>query len=248
MKNITILLALIAMTALTGCLQMSSDTVINKDGSGSMNMTFTMSLEVEEAFAEMKSLDTGMDEDMGEVPLFDDSFDKSALEKTLKKSGAKLSSYSNSVDAGNRTVKIGIDFKDAAGMQAAGAVFGEGGGIGLFETADGNYLLTVVEGPAVEEEEEVEPDMPDMEDMGAAMENAAKSMEIMGKLMSHMGDIAIEMRVTLPGDIISHNAPLVEGRTCIWTIDSSNMMSAQNMGEPEIVFSGQGLKIKAAKQ
>ena len=251
MKKITILLTLIAMTALTGCLQMSSDTVINKDGTGSMAMTFTMSTEIEEALAELQSMDSGMEEDMGEVPLFDESFDKAELEKALNESGAKLSSYSNVVEKGNRVVKLAIDFTDAAGMQAAGAVFGEGGGIGLFETAEGNYLLTFIEGPEEEEEEIIEPEMPDMssmEDMGSAMENAAKSMEVMGMLMSRMSEISIEMRVTLPGDIISHNAPVVEGRTCIWTVDSSNMMSAQGMGEPVIVFSGEGLNISAPKQ
>jgi len=248
MKKLLILTALVAMTALTGCVQMSNDTVIKSDGSGSMTMSFTMSTEIEDAMREMKTLDSGMEEDMGEVPLFDDSFDKAEFEKELKQHGAKLASYSNSVEGGNRTVTIKIDFSDAAGMQAAGSAFGENGGIGIFRTADGNYLLTVVDEPEAEEDYEEVEEMPDMEDMGAAMQNAAKSMEIMGKLMAHMGELKIEMRVTLPSDVISHNAPLLEGRTCIWKIDSSNMMSAQGMSEPEIVFSGAGVKINAPDQ
>ncbi len=62
-----------------------------------------------------------------------------------------------------------------------------------------------------------------------------------------MGELDISMKMTVPGDIIESNAPTVEGRTSIWNIDSSNMMSGNTDMEPNIVFSGKGLKIKAVK-
>jgi len=54
----------------------------------------------------------------------------------------------------------------------------------------------------------------------------------------------VRLEITVPGDIVSSNAPQTEGRTSIWSINSSNMMTAGQNTEPEIVFSGKGLKIK----
>ncbi len=71
-------------------------------------------------------------------------------------------------------------------------------------------------------------------------------MELMGKLMGSMSELDVSMRITVPGDVIEHNAPKQEGRTLIWEINADNMMSAgASMGEPLIVFSGKGLKIDA---
>ena len=67
----------------------------------------------------------------------------------------------------------------------------------------------------------------------------------MGKLMGAMSELDISMKITVPGDIINSNAPLVEGRTSIWTINQSNMMSSNQDMEPVITFSAKGLKLKA---
>ena len=71
-----------------------------------------------------------------------------------------------------------------------------------------------------------------------------KQMELMGKLMGAMSELDVRMSITVPGDIIATNAPAREGRTSVWTINSSNMMTAGMDMEPEITFSGKGLKIK----
>ena len=57
------------------------------------------------------------------------------------------------------------------------------------------------------------------------------------------GDAA-KLEATVPGDVVSSNAPTVEGRTSIWSIDQSNMMQQDQDMDPEIVFSGKGLKLK----
>ena len=77
-------------------------------------------------------------------------------------------------------------------------------------------------------------------------EKAGKLMEVMGKLMASVSELAVTTRITVPGDVIEHNAPKLEGRTAIWEINAENMMTAgASMGSPEIVFSGKGLKFDA---
>jgi len=238
-----IVLAACGLLVLTGCVQIKTETVIDKNGGGTITMDYTVPADVEEAFKELKTLDGGMDEDMGDVPIFDDSFDKDAFESELKENGARLVAYENGMVDGQRKVHMEIAFKDPAGLEAGmGGALSAGGSIGLFKTQDGNYVLRGVPAPETEEDEAAE-ELPAEEDMAKAMENAQKSMAVMGKLMAHMNEMVMEMRVTLPGDVISHNAMSLEGRTCVWRIDSSNMMSAQGMDEPEIVFSGEGLDI-----
>ena len=68
-------------------------------------------------------------------------------------------------------------------------------------------------------------------------------MALMGKLMAHANELSASMRITFPSDVVEHNAHRLEGRTCIWEINSENMMSNQGM-EPHVVFKGGGVKIK----
>ena len=75
-----------------------------------------------------------------------------------------------------------------------------------------------------------------------------KQMEIMGKLMGAMAELDVSFKITVPGEIVSTNAPLTEGKTSVWSINSGNMMTMDQDMEPEIVFSGKGLKLKPIKE
>jgi hypothetical protein len=66
----------------------------------------------------------------------------------------------------------------------------------------------------------------------------------MGTLMGAISELDISMKVTVPGDIVSTNAPAQEGRTSIWAVNAGNMMTMDQDMAPEIVFSAKGLKIK----
>jgi hypothetical protein len=120
-----------------------------------------------------------------------------------------------------------------------------GDGMGIFDAGDGNYVLRSTSydfpaEPAEEEEEEIEPDAPAEQ----TPEQMQKQMALMGTLMSSLSELDVELRITVPGDVVSSNAPTVEGRTSIWSIDQSNMMQQDQDMDPEIVFSGKGLKLK----
>ncbi len=246
MKTLILAMSLILSVGLTGCMQVEVDTVFDKNGGGTYAFTMTMSKEVEDALNELSSLEGDMSDEMDDIPDFA-NFDKDGYEKKLKKFDVKLKSYDNEIKNGIRTVNMLLEFKTFSGLQAAMAsLMGDEDSIVITRLDNGDYLLESGDSGIVfdEEETEAEPETePSMEDMQAAMANAGKSMEIMGKLMAHSGDLAMIMKITLPSDVIDHNAHRIDGRTCIWEINAETMMSSEGM-DPRIVFSGDGVDFK----
>ena len=242
------LVAVLSLALLGGCIQMYSDTVIDKDGSGKASMKLSVSKVVAESMDEMKA--AGMDED-GEMDMLDFSkIDEKELKEKAKKYGVKIKKLENHVVDGRPTLEVDVEFEDLKGMSfVMGGLMGEGGGsggLGIFDNGDGNYVLKSTEyefEDAWTEDEEEEEEETGADEMNP--EQMQKQMELMGKLMAASAELEVIMKITTPGDIIESNAPQTDGRTSIWTINSSNMMSAGQDMEPNIVFSGKGLKIKA---
>jgi hypothetical protein len=151
---------------------------------------------------------------------------------------------------GRETLNIILAFEDLKGLSfVMGRIMGEGGGggMGIFDAGDGNLVLRQAEYdfPDESEAEEEEAGAPTPEDMqNMDPQKMQKQMEIMGKLMGAMAELDVSFKITVPGDIVSSNAPETEGRTSVWAINSSNMMTMDQDMDPEIVFSGKGLKIK----
>jgi hypothetical protein len=247
MKKLIFAMSLILSVGLTGCMQMEMTTVLDKNGGGTYAFTMTMSKEVEDALNEMSQLEGDMGEEMDDVPDFA-NFDKNEYEKRLKEYGVKVKTFGNEIKDGVRTVNMVLEFKDIRGLQASMAsMMGGEDGIVITKLDNGDYRLESGDSGIVfddEEAEDPEPEKePSMEDMQAAMANAGKSMEIMGKLMAHSSELAMTMNITLPGDVIDHNAHSLDGRTCTWKLNSQNMMNSAGM-EPRITFSGDGVNIK----
>lgn len=245
-RLLTLVLALAAATLLSGCVQMHMEAEIEKDGSGTLDMTVTLS----DVLVEVMNEDTGVD-DMDELSGMMD-MEKSELEKKIKGHGVKLKTFEKGEFNGKQGMHIVVDFQDLEGMSyAMTAITNENeGGLAVYDLGNGNYALRQFdygwpeEADEMEAEAEEEPES--MEDMDP--EQMQKQMALMGRLMGAMGELEVAMRITVPGDIIETNAPTSEGRTSIWKIDSSNMMTAGTDMEPDIVFSAKGLKIKELKQ
>jgi hypothetical protein len=234
---------------LGGCLQAKIDTTIAADGSGTLSMTYSMSAEVAKAMEEMAALggEKGMGEEMSLMPT---DIDRAEFEKACSESGVTLKKFEESSPDGGKKMDILLAFKSLDGLSEAmrkGMKGDNDGSLAIFKRADGNYVLRAVKGAEGEDEEPAEePEAEETESPDADIENAGKMMELMGKLMGSISELDVAMRVTVPGDVIQHNAPKLEGRTMIWEINAENMMTAgASMGEPEIVFSGKGLKIDA---
>ncbi len=254
-KFVLLAIALLATLMVTGCVNFQSNTDIKSDGSGVAEISMSMSPSIQEALAEMKELDPGQSEDM-DFPLPND-LEKAELEKAAKGHGVKIKKFEKALVDGRESLEIVLEFDDLEGLSyVMNRVMGDGSsgdGMGIFDAGDGNFVLKQttydfpVEAPAEEEveEEEIDP-MDDMQNMDPAQ--MQKQMEIMGKLMGAMAELDVAFRITVPGEIISSNAPLTEGRTSVWSVNSSNMMTMDQEMEPEIVFSGKGLKLKPIKE
>ncbi len=249
MKKLTALTLILLSFSLAGCVKMHMDTIIDKDGSGTFTMTYAMAPDVAQAFKELSETSMPGQDQQG-APTLDD-FSKEKLEENCKKHDVKLTKFERGTADGKDQVTFEMKFKSLQDLSAVlSSTQGEKSGLGLFKMADGNYVLQEYDMPAeetaAEVEGEVEPGEPDAADMQNMDPQAMqKSMEVMGKLMASASQLDIAMRITVPGEVISNNAMRQEGNTLIWEINSSNMMTASGGMEPEIVFSGKGLKISA---
>ncbi len=233
----------------SGCLQAKFDTTLADDGSGTLSMTYSMSAEVAKTMAELSELngENGSDDDMSFMPT---DIDREEFEKACSANGVKVKKFDESSPDGGKKMDIALDFKSLEGLNKAmrdGMKGKNEGSFGIFKRADGNYVLRSVKVAAIEAEEP--PEEPEAQEEDASELDTAKAgkmMELMGRLMASASELDVTMRITVPGDVIQHNAPKLEGRTLIWEINAENMMSSgASMGEPVIVFSGKGLKIDA---
>ncbi len=241
MKKLMTLMLMMALAIMaTGCVQVHMDTEIEKDGSGTMEMTMSLSKVVSDVLKEEAA-----DDDLAEIGDLM-KMEKKEIEEKIKGHDVKIKKFKKSIVNERETLEMAFEFKSLEGLSyALNQTQGEGSeGMAIVDLGDGNYALKSYEynwpAQAEEEEEEEEEEM-NPEDM-------QKQMELMGKLMGAMGELEFSMKITVPGDIVESNAPVVEGRTSIWNINSSNMMTAGGDMEPNIVFSGKGLKIKDLKK
>ena len=255
-------LALMAMAAfgMTGCIHMNSETVIENDGSGTASLTLSMSPTAGELIQDMQELGMTEGQDM-DMPDFDD-IDKDDFAKAAKGHGVKIKKFEKSQIDGRDQLDIVVDFEDLEGLSyTMGKLMGDqpGDGMGIYETADGNYVLKQAHydfPPEPAEESEDITFAPEGEGEGQAEtstmtddEKAQKQMEIYGKLMGAMAELDVKFSITVPGEVIESNAPVVEGNTSIWAVNASNMMAMQSQAsEPVITFSSKGLKIKPIKE
>jgi hypothetical protein len=248
----------LAAMALTGCVQMHSDTVIKKDGSGTATMKMSLSPGMAEAIKEMEDLGMNEDQDM-DVPEFD-QISKEDLEKAAKGHGVKVTKFEKDTADGNMALDIALEFEDLKGLSyVMGNIMGgdSGDGMGIFATDDGNFVLKEAkydfpDEPDTDDEMSAE-EMKEAQEKTAEVltdeEKAQKQMALMGKMMGAMGELDIKFTITVPGEVIESNAPTVEGNTSIWAINAGNMMSQEhNEMEPVIKFSSKGLKIKPLKE
>lgn len=246
MKRFAILaMVLVGSLALSGCVQLHSDTVIEKDGSGTASLTLSVSTDVAEAIKEAQAMDTGQSQDM-DFPMFDE-IQKETIEEACKGRDVEVKKFEKKVVDGRQTLAMELAFKDLEGLsfvmnKAMGG--GMGAGYGIFDAGDGNLVLRAHDYGFPEEPEEEEEATEEQAPAEMDPAQMQKQMEVMGKLMAAISELDVSMKITVPGEIVESNAPTVEGNTSIWQVNSSNMMSQDANDEPEIVFSGKGVKIK----
>jgi len=249
MKKLLLLIAIAATLSLTGCMTFNSQTDIKGDGSGTAEITMSVSPDVKAALLEMKELDDKNGQDM-DLPILGD-LTKADLEKSFKGQGVKVKKFEKGLVDGRETMNIVLAFADLKGFSLAmGQLMGgseNGGGMGIFDAGNGNLVLKEAHydfpAPAVDKEAEAPAEDP-TSPANMDPEKMQKQMALAGKLMAAMSELDVTLQITVPGDIVSSNAPKVDGHTSIWSVNASNMMTMEQDFNPEIVFSGKGLKIK----
>jgi hypothetical protein len=247
MKKLLLLaIAAVAAMNLTGCVILHSQTVIKDDGSGTAEITMSIAPEVREAQLEMKALDGGQSQDM-DLPILGD-MSKADIEKMTKGHNVKVENFERALVDGRETMTIALAFADLKGFSyTMGQIMGgseSGDGMGIFDAGDGNLVLKQAKYEYPTEAEAEEAPAPPADPLDADPTKAQKQMELAGKLMAAMAELDLSIKITVPGDIVSSNAPTTDGRTSIWAVDASNMMTMGQEFNPTIVFAGEGLKIK----
>lgn len=241
MRLVGIVGIVVLFLGLAGCMQVKMETAIDKEGGGTYGLTYSVSKDVEQTLEELRGLGGQTAEQMKDAPDFAD-FDKKEFEAKIGEHGMKLLSFDNKIEGDRRVVTMKLGFESISALsRGLGKSFG-GAGMALTKNEDGNYVLAGAEAEPEKEAGEAE-EAGAEPDPQAAMQNAAKSMEIMGRLMAHMSELSMQMEITVPGEVLEHNAHRVEGKTCYWSIDGNNMMEAQGL-DPRIVFSGKGLDLE----
>jgi hypothetical protein len=243
MRRISMFVLVAVLVMLAGCVKLRSTIVIDADGSGTCTLNYGMSREVAEAIAAMGE----SDEDGEKAPTLDD-FDRARMEKLAKANGVTIKSFERTNVDGRDDLAIVMTFKDVTGLSRV-MQSGENQVMAIRRTEDGNYILTMITDPN-----------PPVAGAGgsrgtrrrrsgcAAGEDPAKAMEAMGTLMATISELDIRMEITVPGNVLSSNAPAVEGRTSIWTINAANMMESQGGDmSPTIAFDKGGVAIDAPK-
>lgn len=243
------LVAILSTTS--GCMKMHVETVIEKDGSGICTINYGARHEVMEALKKAGAAGGGMGGDG--TPPTPRELTREHVETICRTTGIVLLDHQlqDSAERFDLTMKLGFD--DVGTLSKAlhllhGSTDGdEMQQLGIYDAGDGNYVLksTAVAGEPIDDdhrgdaEEDTSADLSDMDDMMEAM-------QAMGALMTHINDLDVRSSFTVPGDVVHSNAMEVEGRTSIWSINAANMMmQLEDMDmEPEIVFSGKGLKLQ----
>jgi hypothetical protein len=220
-----------------GCVKLDQTLVVNKDASGSLDVSYAIS---EDAIVQAKAAfklreQMAMETDKSDVAITDDPLTQAFLEPNADqikqeiakyaRNGIKLESLSIKTVQGWRNVKMKLTFKNLANV--AKADFFQKNGFSLSKTADGNYALQ----------------------REASSGNINSLSPDMVKLFSPMlAGFNVILNVSVPGKILKTNAYKTspQTNTATWSYDydkDQNAFSAIQNQAFSIVFDGKGLTL-----
>lgn len=233
-RPLLVLPLLLALLGSAGCLQLRTDLELDAKGGGTARIVLSADPQVLAARAELDRLGG---EALGPpLPAFDD-ITRPYLQKRAAGRGVAVVTFTKGTADGRSTLDCLLRFTDLKGVSwmlndLAAAL--DGAGLGYAREPGGNLVLKSKQYgfPAAERKPTPAP----------TGETARRQAELATTLIGAIGELDVALNVTVPGDIVRSNAPLVAGRTSTWTINAGNLMSQQDVN-PQIVFSGAGLAI-----
>ena len=232
----------------SGCIQTQMKVTLDGDGSGTFTLVYGMSSDVAGAMAELETMDLPKEPGGGTLNAPNlDEFDEGEIEKVCKEHDVRLKKLAQTRADGRQQVEMVIEFDRLNDLSSAlTEVFGQGGWK-ISRTSDGNYALRLFEEQAKAEPPTDDASVDSPSPPNIDPETAGKAMEIMQRMIGFQNDLNMTFQVEVPGEIVDHNAQFVDERTLIWDVNSSNLTLASKT-KPEVVFSGEGLKIEAPGQ
>jgi hypothetical protein len=234
-RHLLALTLLIALLGSAGCVRLRTDLELDAKGGGTARISLSADPQVLAARAELDRLGG---EALGPpLPAFDD-ITRPYLQKRAAGRGVALVTLTKGNEGGRSTLDCLLKFTDLKGvswmLNDLAAALG-GAGLGYERGQGANLVLKSRQYgfPAPARQPAPAP----------TGESARRQAELATTLIGAIGELDVTLNVTVPGDVVRSNAPLVNGRTSTWAINAGNLMNQQDV-TPEIVFSGAGLAIK----
>jgi len=240
-RSILTLFAGLLLLSATGCVEINIDTELKKDGSGKTEMEFVLLPSTSEILAELAAIGDVPDVDIARLA----NLDGKELQARVEGHGVKVKKFKSHLKDDMQTISFRLEYKDLEGYAfSLDQLSGEPGAghLGVFDAGEGNLVLkdTVYDFP----EEVDEEDMAAVETEEVSQEVMVKQGELFGQLMRSGKDLTLFRSITVPGDMVGSNGMEIDGRTSTWWMDESNRSEVKGNLDPNIVFSGKGLKIK----
>ena len=219
--RILLITGLLSLSFLTGCIQVEETITLNADGSGTMELAYSVA---EEQAAMMESAVSGEEAlEAGE----DFSFSADAIRKQFQEmefEGVELLRADSSVQNGRRNISMAVKFKSLAALSETPLLSERS--VALKKTGEGLFTFSQkASAPAV---------------------SAESGAEMAAFMQSMLQGLKVEIRVKAPGPITESNATETNGNEARWVFDIAtdpNALSKIQNLDVQISFKGDDEKL-----
>ena len=225
------IVGVLLLTTLAGCIKVDQTLTLEKDGSGTVDLKYTMS---EESISQWQDItrnmfDSSSPDSSSQIMPFDFSDEEIRNDfKEFERDGVALQSVKTESGNGWKSRRMVIGFKDLAGLSKAGFLADRN--ISLVKNPGGDYVFTQSAGR--------EGNLPpELASLGTSPDSLFAGM---------MEGFKAVIRVKTPGRILETNAPEKSERQAGWTYDlerDPEALEKVQMASLRIVFEGKGLDI-----
>lgn len=228
------ILGALFLSSLAGCINVDQTLSLEKDGSGTIDLTYSMSEASISEWQDVAQHMFGSSEPGEESSVMPFDFTDQDIRddfKEYEKDGVVLRSVQSETRNGWRSRRMLIGFKSLAGVAKTGFLANRD--ISLVKDANGNYVFTQKPGGAGN----LPPELTPFAEL--------KADSLFGDMMQGFKAV---VRVRTPGPILETNAPQKKDREAAWTYDlDRDPQALQKVQEASlrIVFEGKGLDIPA---
>jgi hypothetical protein len=214
--------------------QVDQHITLNEDGSGRLDVRYAMSLENMRQMEAMARQAGGAEGEGDSAAPFD--FNEEQIRKEFADYGAHgvtLESVTSEEKDGWKHIRIGVLFKDLAGLAKTELVADRA--LSLVKDQRGNYAFRQAAGERL---------LPGATGGGSEQQNAS---ELLAGLLK---GFRARVRMTVPRPIVESNAEKVDGRTALWEFDlekDPRAIERLQKADMRVVFEGAGLELPELK-